>query len=139
MGSLREFAEAELRLLGNDQEYNDYILKVVDTFAEYGHSGSSAAYTVGLLEKLLSYKPIAPLTGEESEWMEVGEGVYQNNRCSTVFKQRDRFNGQAYDIEGKVFIGDSGSYYTNMDSFVPVSFPYTPKTVYVSKSSMEGL
>ena len=65
--------------------------------------------------------------------------VYQNKRCSRVFRQEDRFDGQAYDIQGKVFIehgydedGKETTYsYTNSDSNVPVTFPYTPKTEYV--------
>ena len=29
--------------------------------------------------------------------------IYQNKRCSRIFKQEDRFDGQAYDVNGKVF------------------------------------
>lgn len=46
------------------------ILDIVDMFADQGHSGMSAAYTLGILERLLRFKPITPLTGEEDEWKE---------------------------------------------------------------------
>ena len=56
-----------------------------------------------------------------------------------MFKQADRFDGQAYDIDGIVFFDwytdpetgeKSKSYFTGRDSFVPVTFPYTPTTEY---------
>jgi hypothetical protein len=79
---------------------------------------------------LLRYEPLGPLTGEPDEWVDHGYCM-QNNRCSHVFKQADRFDGQAYDIQGKVFREPSGACYTCSDSFVPITFPYTPTTVYV--------
>ena len=53
---------------------------------------------------------------------------WQNNRASHVFKCSD---GQAYDIEGKIFRDKAGHCYTNRDSRVDVTFPYTPKREYV--------
>jgi hypothetical protein len=82
------------------------------------------------------FQPLTPLTGEDWEWNEASEGVFQNKRCSHVFKQADRFGGQAYDIDGKVFwswqeTDEFGAltkdFYSNSDCFVPISFPYTPK------------
>lgn len=106
------------------------ILDVVRMFSLSGHSGMSASITISALEKLLRYEPLGPLTGNDSEWMEVGEGVFQNNRCSRVFKQADRFDGQAYDIDGIVWRDQNGSTYTNSSSRVPIVFPYSPKTEY---------
>lgn len=54
--------------------------------------------------------------------------THQNKRCSHVFKDKD---GNAYDIDGKVFREPDGCCFTSKDSFVPVTFPYTPKTEYV--------
>lgn len=114
------------------------LIDLLTLFSKQGHSGSSAPYAIGLFEKLASFKPIAPLTGTESEWMEISDGVYQNTRYSSVFKDAIRFNGQPYDIDGLVFYDvledDDGlpyrSYFTNADSAVPITFPYTPKTEY---------
>lgn len=104
------------------------VLTMVRIFADEGHSGSSAGYTVGLLEKVLRFEPITPLTGADGEWVQVAEGVWQNARCSHVFKRAD---GDAYDIEGRVFREPSGVCFTRRGSRVPVTFPYRPKREYV--------
>lgn len=118
----------------------NHVIELLKVFSEEGHSGSSAPYAVDLFSNLAMYKPIVPLTGEDWEWVEVGDGVFQNKRCSGVFKQKDRFNGQPYYLDGKVFWEwyrreeDNEvykSHYTNSQSFVPITFPYTPTTEYV--------
>jgi hypothetical protein len=117
-----------------------HILKLLDVFGEEGHSGSTAPYTINLFSKLAAFEPVVPITGEDWEWVEVSTGVYQNKRCSHVFKQPDRFNGQAYDIDGRVFWEWAKSsidgtiyksYFTGGESHVPITFPYTPKREYV--------
>jgi hypothetical protein len=123
-----------------------HILKLLNVFGEEGHSGSTAPYTINLFSKLAAFEPVVPITGEDWEWVEVSTGVYQNKRCSHVFKQADRFNGQAYDIDGRVFwewVKSSidgtiyKSYFTGGDSFVPITFPYTPKREYVFRPTDE--
>ena len=118
----------------------EHVLKLLDVFADEGHSGFSASYTINLFAKLAKFEPIVPLTGEDWEWHEASPGVFQNKRCSHVFKQKDRFDGQAYDINAKVFwnwyiekefVAISKIHYTGRDSFVPITFPYTPKSEYV--------
>ena len=108
----------------------------MDVFDGEGHSGSSAPYTINLFSKLASFEPIVPLTGEDWEWFDHGYSK-QNIRCSHVFKQPDRFDGQAYDIDAVIFWewiefeGEvSKSYFTNSDSHQPITFPYTPKREY---------
>lgn len=121
----------------------DHVMALLNVFADEGHSGSSAPYAIDLFSKLASWKPIAPLTGEDWEWNDVseysGSVTYQNNRCGNVFKDNDG----AYDIDGKVFWewarDEDGEpfklYYTCRESRVPVTFPYTPKTEYVWRHS----
>jgi hypothetical protein len=123
----------------------NHVLKLLEVFSEEGHSGSTAPYAVGLFKKLAMFDPVVPLTGEDWEWNETGQGVFQNKRCSHVFKDED---GKAYDINGKVFYewherpldedeeGYPGtcrfkSSYTSRDSRVYITFPYTPTTEYV--------
>ena len=117
-----------------------HVLMLLEVFSAEEHSGSTAPYTINLFSKLAKFDPIVPLTGEEWEWNEVGGGIYQNKRCSAVFKQADRFDGQPYYIDGKVFWewykseedGEmSKTYFTGRDSQVTITFPYTPKTEYV--------
>ena len=150
MSSILNHALMEFRAAGwtnDDGKFNDgmqeavcnHVMDLLKVFTDEGHSGTSAPYTVNLFKQLAMFEPIVPLTGEDWEWTEVSDGVFQNKRCSHVFKQADRFNGQAYDIDGIVFYDwyadeETGekykSHYTCSDSFVPVTFPYTPKKEY---------
>lgn len=135
------------------QENIHELLKV---FSEQGHSGHSAPYCIDLFEKLANHKNLSPLTGEDCEWHDISEycssdgvKVYQNIRLSSVFKQSDIFDGQPYDINGKVFwewynwtdedgnSGRSKSYYTCSDSRTPIIFPYIPpdKPEYIERES----
>ena len=115
-----------------------HVLKLLEVFSAEEHSGSSAPYAVDLFKKLAMFEPVAPLTGEDWEWNEVDDGRFQNKRCSHVFKQADRFDGQAYDIDGIIFYDwytdEEGnkrkSYFTGKDSFVPITFPYIPTKEY---------
>lgn len=96
-----------------------------------GHSGFSTTWAAGLLVPLVKFEPIGPLSGELEEWVCIGDGVFQNTRCGRVFRSARLFNGQAYDIEGRVFRGPSGACYISRDSLTPIKFPYIPSTVYV--------
>jgi len=58
----------------------------------------------------------------------VSDGLWQNNRCSHVFKDADG----AWDIDGKIFTDPQGCSYTNRDSRVMIEFPYVPKREYVN-------
>lgn len=142
MSNLHKHAIAEFRAAGWVDDAGVYVdemqealckhvLELLRVFADEGHSGSTAPYTVNMFKKLAMFEPLVPLTGEDSEWNEVGNGVFQNKRCSRVFKQADRFNGQPYDIDARVFREPNGSCYTSRESMVPITFPYVPKTEYV--------
>ena len=127
-----------------------HVLDLLEVFHGAGHSGSSAPYAIELFSKLAKFDPIVPLTGEDWEWNDVsatvGPDSYQNKRCSAVFKSPDRFDGQPYYIDGKVFWEWYKSeeddrpvktYFTSRDSPVPIKFPYTPKTEYVFSGTEE--
>jgi hypothetical protein len=107
------------------------LLDLLRVFSMQGHSGFSAGYCVGTFEKLARFEPLGPLTGADEEWFDHGGGMFQNKRCSHVFKQADRFDGQAYDIYGRIFREPNGCTYTSGDSHVPITFPYTPKREYI--------
>ena len=106
----------------------EQVLELLEVFDNQGHSGSSAPWCVAYFKKLALFKPLSPLQGTENEWNEVGEGIWQNNRCSHVFKGKD---GRVYDSQGKVFRESNGCFYTSIDSRVYIEFPYTPKIEYV--------
>jgi len=138
VSNLIKHAELELGAAGiaGDDGYGgmlyEAILQHVKLFADQGHSGMSAGYTISILEKLLRFEPLTPLTGDDTEWNEVGDGMWQNRRCSHVFKGED---GQAYDVEGIVFVDEDGDAYTSRNSRVDIEFPYTPKREYVKVSN----
>lgn len=134
MSNLTNHAEKELELAGLFKKDSDYggmlgqnVMELVKVFSKQEHSGFSANMAIALFERVARFEPLAPLTGEDDEWVEVEPGVFQNKRCSHVFKK----NGQAYNIYGKVFREPSGATYTSGDSHVPVVFPCIPKTEYV--------
>jgi hypothetical protein len=140
--NLLSHATRELDALGLTEDSPDemnvamrkHILHMVEEFAKEGHSGFSASYTLSLLKKLLAFEPLLPLQGTDDEWNDVSAygptdrgPVYQNNRCSHVFKDIDG----AYDINGRVFVEPNGSAYTSSESRVRITFPYTPTIEYV--------
>ena len=128
----------EMRLAGMQEDDpengpNKWIARathnLLAVFSLEGHSGGSAGYATKLFATLSSFEPWGPLTGDDAEWHEVGDGVWQNKRCSRVFKGAD---GRAYDIDGTVYrypdgccvtTGRFGRHY--------IEFPYTPATQYV--------
>ena len=144
MNNLVDYAKDELKRIGmidSGEAYNDWatkaILDLIELFASQGHSGFSAPYVANMFHRLAMFKPASPLTGEDDEWNEVGDGVFQNKRCFSVFKNKD---GTAYNIEGKVFTNDGELWYTNRDSRVNVTFPYVvpDKPEYVYRSEEES-
>lgn len=155
MNNLEKHAREEFRAAGWADENGDIkdemqalicanVLDLLNLFAKQGHSGTSGSYALSMFTKLVDFKPIAPITGEDWEWNDVGRDgdngtLYQNKRCSSVFKD----DTGAWDIDGKVFWewsrrpldedeeGYPGfktykSYYTNKGCFTPVTFPYAP-------------
>lgn len=121
---LVHYAESELQLAGlfdKDSDYNGEIAKAVMTLieivAKQGHSGGSIHIMMEIFQRLVRFKPLTPLTGEDDEWLEASPGVWQNKRCFNVFKQADRFNGQPYDIDKLDADGNS----------MPITFPYMPE------------
>lgn len=103
------------------------ILEILQVLSKQGHSGSSMCYLLPRLNTLVNFKPLTTLTGEDDEWTPLGDGRFQNKRCSTIFKDEE---GKAYDIEGVVFVDKDGNAFTNAHSRVRIKFPYTPRTVY---------
>ena len=144
MSNLVKYAEDELNRIGMTEDSPDemtvimrkHIIHMVKEFSDEGHSGFSGRYALNILTKLLEFKPLTPLTGEDDEWTLVGDGHWQNKRCSTVFKDAD---GSCKDIDGKVFwewavsYDDDGkpngkahkSFYHGYGCSTPVTFPYT--------------
>lgn len=107
------------------------IMELIYVFSTQGHSGFSANYASGILNKLLRHEILTPLNGTDDEWIEVAndpEPVYQNNRASNVFRD----SSGTYQYDYFVFEDENGDGYTNKESRKYIeSFPYVPKRVYV--------
>ena len=69
------FAKHELSLLrapGDEPDemqdaIEENIIRILEVFAEAGHSGFSASYATNILNKLLRFEPLTPLTGADDE------------------------------------------------------------------------
>jgi hypothetical protein len=84
-------AQTELQLLGEDPETIAGMLKVIQAFADMGHSGGSASICIPMLNELLHFRNLTPLTNDPREWMDVAdytpdvEGVWQSRRRPDAF------------------------------------------------------
>lgn len=129
--SLYSRAMRELEKAGWDMEdeWTKELLKMVEMFAQMGHSGGSAPYFIHTLERLLKFEPLTPLTDDPEEWLSRGD-LQQNIRCSHVFRQPGKFNGRPYTLNGKAFSDDGGeTWFTNNESAVPFDLPgFPPET-----------
>src|SRR3990167_8039882 len=94
--SLVEHAKKELRLVGLFDPDSDYagalgkdVLALVKVFAKQGHSGFSAHMAIDLFSRVARYECLLPLTGEDDEWNDVDNAIYQNDRVPSVFKNKE--------------------------------------------------
>ena len=75
--------------------------------------------------RVADYKPLSPLTGEESEWKDLGDQL-QNQRYFAVFWEKGEEN--AYDSAAIGFRHPNGGAYSSSGSHLPINFPYFPTT-----------
>lgn len=94
MSNLVEHARRELKALGEDSQTTEGLLKVVQAFADMGHSGGSASVAIPMIEKLLRFENLTPLTDDPEEWFFHGSdvwgeepGVWQNTRNGEAFSK----------------------------------------------------
>lgn len=155
MTKSQSHAKRELELLEKTipdaliMPFKKEILALCEAFGNSGQSGGSAPCTASAIsqaiEKLLMRETIVPLTGDDSEWVDMtgfydGEIMFQNNRDSRIFK--DGKDEKAYFIDAVVFDGDIEGRFTShgvvkhngekigSTQYIK-EFPFTPKTFYV--------
>ncbi|MFF7527316.1 hypothetical protein [Streptomyces pseudovenezuelae] len=63
-------ARRELRIIGEDPDTITGLCRVVQAFADMGHSGGSAHFASLYLDKLLRYQPLSELTDDPGEWLD---------------------------------------------------------------------
>lgn len=135
MSTLLSHAREELKRYNNGlygDMLSEAIYEIVEVFAKQGHSGFSAAMAAEAAGRLMNFKPLTPLTGEDTEWYDRGEGTLQNKRHTSLFKDETGF---CYDLAGVTFedVDEPGNYFTNGDLVrryykgIPrIKFPYMP-------------
>lgn len=144
MGGTTEKAKEEFKVLKQLEEtpivleFENEILSLVDRVSKVGLSGGSAPFyakVVGsVVEDLILQKPISPILCNDDEWIEREGGIFQNNRCSALFKSNT--NPHPYFLDAIVFQGEEeGDVFTGMveeiESKQKAKIPFTPKTFYV--------
>ena len=92
--TLAEHARRELELCGQyaeDPDYSESIIRAVEAFASYGHSGGSAMCAREQMHALLGYQALSPLTSDPGEWIDQSEAsgypIWQNRRDPAVFSE----------------------------------------------------
>lgn len=109
--NLIKHARRELELIGEDPETIQGYLRVVQAFADMGHSGGSASVAIPVLTALFSFENLAPLTDNPDEWIQHENSLWQNVRNSEAFSKD---GGKTFyllseriwsDSEGKYLIG----------------------------------
>ena len=161
MTNTQKFAKQELDILAATTPdaivtpFANEILALCEAFGKSGQSGGSAPYTATAIskavKKLLLQEPICPITGADEEWIDVaemdgGETLYQNKRCSGLFKEA---NGKCWYVDAIVKktqdgITFSGSFWLSKEDYLTgdkskligssqlvKSFPFEPKTFYI--------
>lgn len=104
---LMKWANKELKLAGYSTEHSNspaawmhrQVIEDLALFYSHGNSGNSAPYERNLFNKLTQFSVLSPLTFKEDEWDDRGNGIWQNKRDSSVFKDKD---GSVYDIDAFV-------------------------------------
>jgi len=129
--TMERHAERELNTFFGDDPMDHKMRKdvteIIHVFGSHHHSGFSAGIAISLLQCLLKWNPLTALTGEDDEWIEVAENMWQNRRCSRVFKERmsePELPPRAYIIDHYIFEEANGVCYTGSRSKKSIIFPY---------------
>ena len=123
--SIVERAKIELKAINFGEEDSVVMVEILEKFFDQWDSGGAVHAVAPVLQRLIAGKCLTPLTGEVDEWMEVADGVFQNKRVSSVFKDPRFHDGKmAYDIDAK-------------DPRAAISFPYWPDRAEVPSPVIE--
>lgn len=156
MTNTQTFAKRELDILAATTPnaiitpFAKEILALCEAFGKSGQSGGSAPYTASAISQavkhLMLQEPICPVTGIDEEWVNVrevseeDEMMYQNKRCSALFKSK---NGDCWYVDAIVWKGEkdydtfTGRVYIDDKNFELIGssqytkLPFKPKTFYI--------
>lgn len=116
MSSIIDHAKEELARINFGQQDSEAMVEILERFFKQWDSGGAVSVAAPVLQRLIAGQPLAPLTGEDSEWidrtdMNGGKPLWQNMRAPSVFKDKEK----AWDLDGGA-----------------VTFPYDPVTKQVA-------
>lgn len=125
--TIQDYTKKELSLIDNISE--DKKREIMNLINQTEQSASQLDITE-MLKRLLDFKPLSPLTGEDDEWEKVDDYIeddkatYQNKRYFSVFKRGK--NGKAYNFRARIFSTDGGKswHFMGSESKEYISFPY---------------
>lgn len=142
-------------------EFVPEIEALVDKFGQSGQSGASAPFTAGAiidtLKKMLAHEPLGDgIECTDDEWndlsgiedCETGQGTFQNNRLSSVFKEGKEGKpyyldaivfkpvGKDYTFTGKVGVSEGSKKMIGSRQFIK-SLPFRPKTFVIDVEEKE--
>lgn len=79
-------------MFDKDSDYEgmigDGIMEIVKVFSKQDHSGFSAGMVKSILDKLLSWQNLTPLTASPDEWMNVSEVSGLDGETNTMHQSR---------------------------------------------------
>lgn len=105
----------ELKRINFGDEDSAVMIDILKRFLEQWDSGGAVHAVAPIFQRLLAGKPISPLTGEADEWFDHGDGMFQNIRAGSVFKDPRFHDGKlAYDLDNQE------------GARVAITFPYWP-------------
>jgi hypothetical protein len=155
MTNTQTFAKQELDILAATipdaivTPFAKEILALCEAFGKSGQSGGSAPYTASAIsqavKKLMLQEPICDVTGHDNEWVNIterngGEQMWQNARCSGLFKYSD---GRSSYVDAIIWKGEeehdqfTGRVYIDEKNFELIGssqfvrFPFKPKRFYI--------
>ena len=95
-----------------NEEGSEAVLALVKAFCAQGIHDPQKNAVLAAFERLISLKPLTPLTGSDDEWVKINDPddppFYQNLRWAAVFKER---SGKAY-------------YFNDKNEKVEIAFPF---------------
>lgn len=131
--SIVEQAKVELALISFGEDDTRVMVEILEKFFDQWDSGGAVHAVAPILQRCIAGKPLSPLTGADSEWVDHGNDVFQNMRCGTVFKERCRTGGWiTYDIDRAPL--PDGKFNPDHHRWAPceITFPYIPEKSGVS-------
>jgi hypothetical protein len=124
--NLVEHARVELELIGEEPDTIDGYLKVLQAFADMGHSGGSTSVAIPVLFKLLCQKNLGPLTDDPNEWIFHDKNTYGSGQDLWQNKR----NGEAFSL-------DAGKTYYIISEVKKRIFVDSKRKMYKSERSMK--